>query len=74
MPKKYGAAAQEPTQEDDLLFVDDTTKIHLQQVIGTVLYYTRAVDLTLLPAPSLLASNQPWATERTIKKMDQMLD
>ena len=57
-----------------MLLVDDKTKTRPQQVIGTVLYDGRVVDLTLLPALSSLASAQARATESIIKKMEQMLD
>ena len=43
-PRKYGAAAQDPLPEDTL---DKINKKHvkiIQQVIGGVLYYARAVD------------------------------
>ena len=73
-PRKYGKAAQEPTPPDDSPPVDEKTKTRVQQVVGTILYYARAVDLTLLPALSSLASEQAKATERTVENMEQMLD
>ena len=38
-----------------------------QQIIGGVLYYGRAVDLTVLPALSSVGSEQASATENTKK-------
>ena len=46
----------------------------VQQIIGGFLYYGRAVDLTVLPALSSIASEQASATENTEKKCAQLLD
>ena len=73
-PRKYGRAAQEPEPPDESPRVDEKTKTRVQQVVGTILYYARAVDLTLLPALSSLASKQAKATERTVQNTEQMLD
>ena len=45
----------------------------VQQIIGGVLYYGRAVDLTVLPALSSIASEQASATENTEKKMHTII-
>ena len=47
---------------------------YIQQVVGTILYYARAVDLTVLMALSTIASEQAKATKKTIKNVGQMLD
>ena len=46
----------------------------VQQIISGVLYYGRAVDLTVLPALRSIASEQASATENTEKKCTQLLD
>jgi hypothetical protein len=46
----------------------------IQQVIGGVLYYARAVDLIVLPALSTVASDQASATETTEAHVQQLLD
>jgi hypothetical protein len=46
----------------------------LQQIVGTFLYYARAVDSTMLPALSTLASLQTKATVATEKSITQFLD
>jgi hypothetical protein len=38
-----------------------------QQVLGTLLYWERAVSPTTIPATSALASEQATATETTVK-------
>ena len=46
----------------------------VQQVVGGLLYYARAVDLTILPALSAIASEQTKATEATEARVNQLLD
>jgi hypothetical protein len=47
---------------------------YIQQVAGTLLYYGRAVDPTILPALSSIASEQTAPTERTMERVKQLLD
>ena len=65
---KYGAAAQDPLPEDTLDRINGKRVNIIQQVIGRVLYYAQAVDLTVLAALSSIASEQACVTEYT-KKM-----
>ena len=44
------------------------------QVTGTFLFYARAIDSTMLPALSAIASEQNAPTENTMKKVRQFLD
>jgi hypothetical protein len=46
----------------------------MQQVIGTLLYYARAVDATLLVALGTIAAQQTRATVHTAKLLSQLLD
>ncbi len=46
----------------------------MQCVIISILYYTRAVNLTVLMALSTIASKQAKGTKSTIKKCKQLLD
>ena len=69
-PKIYGAAAQDTIPEDDMAKIDKKRVKVVQQVIGGVLYYSRAVDLTVLPALSSIASKQASATKNTKKKVE----
>ncbi len=46
----------------------------MQAVAGTLLYYARAVDSTILPALSSLATEQAKPTQKTIEKVKQLLD
>ena len=49
-------------------------KEYIQQVLGTFLYYARAVDSTMLVALSAIASEQATPTEKTLQKIKQFLD
>ena len=74
-PKKvYGAAAQDTIPPDDTAKLDDDKIKLIQQVIGVCLYYGRAVDDTILPALSAIASEQSEATKNTMAKTMQLLD
>ena len=74
LPQKYGAAAQDPLPINDLPEVDEKDRLRIQQVVGTIMYYAHAVDLTLPPALSSLASEQATTTEKTMKKLKHMMD
>jgi hypothetical protein len=50
----------------------DITKI--QEILGTLLYYARAVDSTLLVAISALSSEQTKSTEATMQKITHLLN
>ena len=55
-PKKYGKAASEATDEEESPAVGDADKKFIQQVLGSFLYYARAVDLTILQALNAIAA------------------
>ena len=70
----YGAKTQY-AKEDDVsppLSAEDTKFV--QAVAGTLLYYARAVDATILTALSSIATEQAKPTERTMEKVKQLLD
>ena len=52
----YGTKIQYAVGPDGTAFIDKDDKKFVQQVTGTLLYYTRAVDSTMLVALSALAS------------------
>ena len=49
-------------------------KKYVQEVVGTLLYYSRAVDCTMLAALGSIATQQANPTERTKAKIKQLLD
>ena len=46
----------------------------VQKIIGSILYYARAVDMTVLMALSLISIEQTIATEKTMGRCTQLLD
>jgi hypothetical protein len=73
-PKQYGIAAQHPIEPDTSppLLPEDIKQV--QRVIGSILYYAWAVDLTVLMALSTIASKQAKGTKSTMKKCKQLLN
>ena len=74
VPRKYGAAAQDPIPPDESPKLEEGDRRRIQQVVGTILYYARAVDMTVLAALSSIASQQSKATEGTMAQLKHMLD
>ena len=70
----YGATIQYAKDRDvtNLLLKED--KKYIQQVLGTFLYYGRAVDSTMLTALSSIASTQAEPTEETMENIKLFLD
>jgi hypothetical protein len=54
--------------------VDRQQNKKVQKIVGSILYYARAVDMTVLMALSSIASEQTKGTERTLEKAYQFLD
>ena len=73
-PRKFGKQSDDTIPTDHSPLLDEKRKKVVQQVIGTCLYYARAVDCTILPAMSNIASQQANATEDTERKVKQLLD
>ncbi len=73
-PNKYGAGAQSPLPQDDSRKLTDKEIKQVQKIVGSILYYVRAVDMTILMVLSLIVSEQRRGTERTLEKACQVLD
>ena len=73
-PKTYVKSAQDPIATDNSPPAGQEGITHVQKVVGSILYYARSVDSTLLVALNTLASEQAHATEKTIENMKHMLD
>ena len=64
IPLKKGQHQYAPTPDESaLLSAPETTRI--QQIIGSLLYYARAIDSTILPALKILAQSQASPTKIT---------
>ena len=66
--------AQDPIPEDTSRKAFDEEILKVHQVVGSILYYTRAVDLTVLMSLSPITSEQAKATGHTIETVEQLLD
>ena len=73
-PKKIERVAQEPMPEDKTKKADEEKKKRVQQVVGSILYYRKGVNLAALTGLSTLTSKQAKASERTIMNMEHPLD
>jgi hypothetical protein len=69
----YGAKTQYATK-DETPPLTATQCLTIQKVTGSVLYYARAVDPTVLMPLNDIATEQTKATEKTQAAMNQMLD
>jgi hypothetical protein len=73
-PKTYGAKAQSPIPNDDSKPLDKKGILKIQKIVGSILYYARAVDSTVLIGLSSIAAEQTKATEKTHARCLQLLD
>ena len=72
-PIQYGAIVQTADIDTSPQLAKDCIR-HIQDVVGTLLYYTRAVDPTLLTTLSQIASRHSTATEEVATMIKQLLD
>jgi hypothetical protein len=73
-PRKFGNNAQEPVKHNHLPILPPDRIKRVQQIIGTIHYYARAVDITTLVALSSITSEQTKATTATKTQVTQLLD
>ena len=73
-PIVYGAKEQLLPDEDASPPLDANGVKRIQGIIGSLLYYARAVDNKLLATLSTISSHQAKATENTAKAVHQLLD
>ncbi len=72
--KQFGSEAQPPLPPDTSPLLDKKGVRRVQQIVGSILYYARAVDMTVLMALSSIAIEQTKATELTMARCTQLLD
>lgn len=70
----YGQKIQYAKDIEDLPPLDSEGIQRVQSIDGTMLYYARAVDPTMLPALNEISTQQSKPTADTIKKCNQLLD
>ncbi len=73
-PKQYGSSAQRPIPPNMSPPLSNDNIKYIQRVIVSILFYARAVDLTMLMALSSIVSEQSKGTDSTMKKCKQLLD
>jgi len=73
-PKKYGSEAQAPLPIDTSRPLGEKEIKAVQKIVGSILYYAQAVDMTVLMALSTIASEQMKGTEQTMEKALQVRD
>ena len=73
-PKKFGANAQTPLEVDSSPRLDEKGIKRVQKIVGSILYYARAVDMTVLMTLSAIAVKQTKAMTKTMGKCIQLLD
>ena len=66
-PKRYRADAQSPLPQDDTRIINKEIK-QVHKIVGSILYYLWAVDMTVLMMLSTIASEQTKGMERTLEK------
>ncbi len=73
-PKQFGLETQAPlppylSPKLDLVGIKE-----VQKIVGIILYYARAVDMTVLMALSTIAAEQRIPTKHTLEQCMQLLD
>jgi hypothetical protein len=71
---QYGATQQLADPGDTTDPASDLQQKRIQKVTGTLLFYARAVDPTMLMTLSTIAAQQSKATLNTVKATNQLLD
>ena len=69
----YGNKSPQTTTHDTSSTLDATQRTELQAIIGTLLYYARAVDPSLLPIANELASKQARPTIQVMRAANRAL-
>ena len=72
--QQIGVKVQLTAPEDNSPQLSKEQKKEIQQIIGTLLYYSRAVDPTLAVTLSALAAEQSNGTERTARAINKLLN
>jgi hypothetical protein len=71
---QYGTKIQYASDADISPPLNKEETKYIQAVTGTLLYYGRAVDITILPALSAIATEHAQPTEQTKETITQILD
>jgi hypothetical protein len=70
----YGTRAQYVEPENPSPLLSKAEKTYIQAVTGTLLYYVRAADSTILTTLNAIAMQQAAPTQDTLEEIQQVLD
>jgi hypothetical protein len=74
VPPLYGSKIpQMATEKETTTLLTDVQKTEIQAIVGTILYYARAVDPSLLPVANEIASQQAAPTQAVLKAANRLL-
>ena len=75
-PFTYGVkgTCQYATTQDTSPLLPPKEVKHIQSIIGSFLYYARAIDLTMLPALNEISRRQASPTQKTKQQCQQLMD
>jgi hypothetical protein len=73
VPPVYGSRKQQEAMVDETSPISPTRRKRIQQIVGTLLYYARAVDPTMLTALNKVASQQANPTIAVERAADRIL-
>ena len=73
-PSKYGAKQQYAKQDPNEPILEKEEIKYIQRVVGKFNFFARAINGTMQPALSAIASEQSAPTASTMKKVKQFLD
>jgi hypothetical protein len=73
-PKKFGTEAQALLPNNSTPKLDKNCIKHVQKIVGSISYYARAVDMTVLIALSSIAVEQTKAMKKAMAQCTQLLD
>ena len=73
-PRRYAKSAQHPSPTYETPTAGPDGILRVQQVVVSILYYARAVDLTALTALMTLGSEQAKATAHTLNSTEHFLN
>ena len=74
VPINYGRKSDKIIHEKPSPPLGKAEKKFIQQVVGCFLYYARAIDMTILLALNDIATESANPTEKTMKRVHQLLD
>eukprot|EP00957_Ditylum_brightwellii_P172498 13132867-Ditylum_brightwellii.AAC.1 len=74
LPPTFDKDSQKPTDHHMVLAVSKEAKLCILQIVGSLLYYWRAIDNTILKALNTISSQQNNATKKTESAVHHLMD